>query len=307
MAENSKIQWTHHTFNPWIGCAKVHTGCASCYAEALMADRYHRVEWGKDGTRVRTKTWGDPIRWNKQAEAAGERHRVFCASLADVFEQRAELAPWRADLFRLIDMTSHLDWLLLTKRPENVEAMWHTQVMLCRDEKGRQVYHGQSVPTRQRFRRENVWLGTSISDQATAETFGPRLLRCRDLARVLFYSIEPIVGPVQLDANRLGVGPWHDEPWPAVDWVIVGGESKQGKAEPRVCDLSWVRSIVDQCRVAGVPCFVKQLGSVARCSHDAPDDDRLALRNMRDRHGGDPSEWPADLRVREFPDQREAV
>jgi protein gp37 len=94
------------------------------------ANRYGRVEWGKDGTRSRTKTWGDPIRWNKLAKDAGERQRVFCASLADVFEERVELRPWRADLFRLIDRTPHLDWLLLTKRPENVASMWHTRTFV---------------------------------------------------------------------------------------------------------------------------------------------------------------------------------
>lgn len=121
MSENSKIEWTDHTFNPFLGCTKVSPGCDHCYAENLMDTRLHKVVWGQHGKRVRTSaaTWREPIRWNaRHAEffaAHGRRQRVFCASLADVFDNAVDPA-WRGDLFRLIADTPNLDWLLLTKR-----------------------------------------------------------------------------------------------------------------------------------------------------------------------------------------------
>lgn len=122
MAANSKIEWTDHTFNPWLGCSKISPSCAHCYAEG-WAKRSGLVKWG-DHPRRRTSAanWREPLKWNRAAEAAGERRRVFCASLADVFEDREELKPWRYDLWRLIEATPSLDWLLLTKRPENCLA-----------------------------------------------------------------------------------------------------------------------------------------------------------------------------------------
>jgi protein gp37 len=281
--ENSKIQWTDHTFNPWIGCAKVHAGCTHCYAEELMATRYGRVEWGKDGTRARTKTWGDPIRWDRAAAAAGVRAKVFCASLADVFELRAELAPWRADLFRLIDRTPNLDWLLLTKRPENVASMWHSLTYV--DESGNEW--GESKPTAVRFKRENVWLGTSPCNQETADKAIPSLLESRDLAKVLFLSAEPLIGPVDLSAY---LPSFRDPQRSFVDWVIVGGESGHGA---RPCAKEWVRSLVNQCEAAGVACFVKQLGLQPTIGGIGCD--------LGSKKGDDPAKWPADLRVREFP------
>jgi protein gp37 len=125
MGENSKIEWTDHTFNPWIGCTKVSDGCKHCYAEALMDKRYGRVKWGPQGTRQRTSAdnWRKPLQWNKQAVKEDKHYRVFCSSLADVFEDNPQLTEWRADLFNLIAETPNLDWLLLTKRPENINRM----------------------------------------------------------------------------------------------------------------------------------------------------------------------------------------
>ena len=125
MAENSKIEWTDHTFNPWMGCMKVGPGCDGCYAENLMDHRYGRVRWGAGEPRVRTSTanWRKPVQWNRDASGRdGDRPFVFCASLADVFDN--EVDPlWRADLFALIDATPNLVWLLLTKRIGNVMKM----------------------------------------------------------------------------------------------------------------------------------------------------------------------------------------
>lgn len=351
MAANSKIEWTQHTFNPWIGCTKMHAGCTHCYAEADQDIRRGRAKWGPHGTRSRTSdaNWREPLKWNRAAEKAGERHRVFCASLADVFEDwdgpiiaggkqpvylgkdgRASRGPadrmtmddMRRDLFALIDATPHLDWLLLTKRPENVRRMWAISV----HEVTRSGVHEGFL---EQTYRPNVWLGTSISDQPTAEDWILRLLECRDLAPVLFLSAEPLIGPIDFD----------DLPFPvfaydayedclnksgrvrvsAIDWVIVGGESGP---HARTCDREWIQGIIDQCSEAGVPCFVKQLG--ARCVReharrhaDAGEaylphgyvierpGSRLACHagwfNFADKKGGDWSEWPEDLRVREFP------
>ena len=120
MAENSGIEWTDHTFNPWTGCTKVSPACDHCYAEA-WSKRSGHVEWGPHGERRRTKTWGNPVKWNRKAGHEGKRFRVFCASLADVFDNHRSIQfDWRRDLYQLIDDTPNLDWLLLTKRQEHV-------------------------------------------------------------------------------------------------------------------------------------------------------------------------------------------
>jgi protein gp37 len=270
MAEHTKIQWCDHTFNPWIGCAKVNEGCRFCYAETLMDTRYGRVQWGPNGTRSRTKTWGQPLKWNREAIALGERRKVFCASLADVFEDFPGtvrgpdiLGPWRSDLFKLIDQCQQLDWLLLTKRPENIRRMWEGP------------------------NRRNVWLGTSVANQRNLDEFLPRLLSARGLGPCLFLSIEPQIGRIDLSRFLF--------PCPVVDWVIQGGESKQGHGEPRPFDLSWARLTIQQCREARIPVFVKQLGSNAK-NYLGRD------YQTKDSHGGDWEEWPEDLRVRECPE-----
>lgn len=260
--ENTKIQWCDHTFNPWIGCAKVSEGCQNCYAEFLMADRYHRVVWGEQGTRSRTKTWGDPLKWNRQAAKDGWKHKVFCASLADVFEDRGELMPWREDLFKLIDRCPNLYWLLLTKRPENIRRMWPD---------GRE--------------RENVWLGTSISNQRNADEQIDKLRDARFLAPVLFISLEPQIGFVDLE-------PWL-QPEPLIHWVIVGGESQQG-GQAREFKIEWAVDAKVQCVEADVPVFIKQFGSNPTM-YGKP-------YPLKDSHGGDMAEWPDTLRVRQCPE-----
>lgn len=225
MAENSGIEWTHHTFNPWIGCTNVSPGCDYCYAEALMR-RFGRGDlW--EGHRRRTKTWGDPVRWNRKCGELGIRQRVFCASLADVFDNQA--APsWRIELFGLIRNTPHLDWLLLTKRPQNIAKMLPLD-------------WGEGWP--------NVWLGTTVENQEEADRRIPHLL-CVP-ARVRFLSCEPLLGPVDLE-------PWVmrlDDLASAIDWVITGGESGPNY---RHADPDWFRSLRDQCAAADVPFLFKQ-------------------------------------------------
>ena len=157
MAENTTISWASHTFNPWIGCQKVSDGCSSCYAEALMDTRFGKVQWGPDGERKLTSdaNWRKPLAWNRKAAAAGERPRVFCASLADVFDNKAPEGA-RERLWQLIADTPNLDWLLLTKRPQNIARMlpygW-----------------GDGWP--------NVWLGTSTENQEEYDRRWPILAR----------------------------------------------------------------------------------------------------------------------------------
>jgi protein gp37 len=283
-----------------VGCAKVNEGCQNCYAENLMANRYGRVVWGENGTRSKTKTWNDPIKWDRAAETAGEKRKVFCASLADVFEdfkgpiltgknqplwrdrrgrydeseasgfdpyEMATLDVLRKDMFKVIDRCPNLYFLLLTKRPENILRMWPTDEDDC-------------LRT-----RENVWLGTSIANQKNADEYVDRLLKSRDLSPVLFLSLEPQIGFVDLR-------PWL-EPKPLVDWVIVGGESKQSKVA-RPFHMEWCEDMVDQCREAGVACFVKQMGTnVYRGKR------KIQLSTP---HGEDMAEWPDSIRVRECPE-----
>lgn len=234
MATNSKIEWTDHTFNPWIGCQKVSPGCDHCYAEDLMATRYKRTTWGPHGERIRTSAanWHQPRRWNAQARAFaalhGRRQRVFCASLADVFDNKAP-AGARADLFRLISETPDLDWLLLTKRPENALAM-----------------HG--------IMPRNVWLGTTVEDQPRADHRVQLLIDAAGKLGVqtTFLSCEPLLGPVDLR-------PWLEPsaPYARINWVICGGESGP---HARPMHPGWARSLRDQCAEAGVPFLFKQWG-----------------------------------------------
>ena len=248
MAENTKIEWAHHTFNSWEGCQKVGPGCDNCYAEARNA-RFaggQAVNWGPGAPRRRTSAgnWAMPVKWNRQAQAAGIRFRVFCASLADVFDNEVD-PQWREDLFTLIERTPHLDWLLLTKRIGNV---------------------GNMLPVPFDFDRHypNVWIGATIVNQEEADRDIPKLLAVP--ARVRFLSMEPLLGPVDLahvrariSASRSGITKAicypGGEPW--VNWVIVGGESGP-HARPMHPD--WARSLRDQCQAAGVPLLFKQHG-----------------------------------------------
>lgn len=253
MAENSKISWCDHTFNPWLGCTKVSQGCKHCYAESLMDHRYGRVQWGPEGTRVRTSeaNWHKPLQWNRKAEKEGRRYKVFCASLADVFEDRPELVEWRVELFRMIVHTPALDWLLLTKRPQHVMALMNEM----------------GWPSLM----DNVWLGTSVENQEQADKRIPELLKAP--ARIRFLSCEPLIGPVSFDYDSdvchcgdyiedHGYGSGHSPVamessylFDGIHWVIAGAESGHGA---RPMDLNWVRSLRDQCQGAGVPFFFKQ-------------------------------------------------
>lgn len=236
MAENTKIEWADHTFNPWVGCTKVGSGCDHCYAEG-WAKRSGQVQWGPGAARRRTAeaNWRKPIAWNAEAARQGGRYRVFCASLADVFDNEVP-AEWRADLAELVLNTPNLYWLIVTKRIGNARKM--LMVMFP---------HG--IP-------DNVWLGITVVNQAEADRDIPKLLSTP--AAVRFLSMEPLLGAVDLWDYL--PDPYSGCPRasaPAVDWVIVGGESGPGA---RPMHPQWARDIRDQCYSSRVPFLFKQWG-----------------------------------------------
>jgi protein gp37 len=281
MAENSAIEWTRHTFNPWRGCTKVSAGCAHCYAETLSGRNPKSLGiWGPRGTRViaAESYWRQPLKWNAAAKAAGERHNVFCASLADVFEGPDTMpeACWplvqdaRRRLCGLIEQTRNLNWLLLTKRPQYVDRG-------ISDATGRLCSSWLADC-------KHVWIGTSVEDQDAADKRIPELLKIP--AKVLFLSCEPLLGPVDLNRSlggtlwiggqrgcngkHRGVGtpdcprePHHhhdDRCDRGINWVIVGGESG---SKARAMHPEWAREIRYQCAEAGVPFLFKQHGEYA--------------------------------------------
>jgi protein gp37 len=240
MGKFTEISWTDHTFNPWWGCTRVSPGCVHCYAETFdrrVHGKDNKAHWGvKAGRRFfGDKHWNEPLRWNAAAAKAGVRRRVFCASMADVFEDRPELVEHRIRLFLLIQNTPWLDWQLLTKRPENMVRL------------AREAGWDGDWP-------ENVWAGCTAEDQQRADERIPELLQVP--AAVLFLSCEPLLGPVNLRGNLYRNGMWVNGQR-RVDLVIVGGESGHG-ARPMHPD--WARSLRDQCVAAGVAFHFKQWG-----------------------------------------------
>ncbi len=291
MADRSAIEWTDATFNPWWGCRKVSPACDHCYAEAFanwlkpgLWDTPRRLEFSDDN-------WKKPRRWARRLPVQlGRRPRVFCASMADVFDNEAP-AGARDRLWTLIRETPELDWLLLTKRignaPKMLPADW-----------------GDGYP--------NVWLGATVVTQAEFDRDARKL--CETPARIRFLSIEPMLEcidlrpPADLTYRLLcrfyGSGEFdptgsHPEPErmngyvPRVDWIILGGESGP---HARPFTLGHAKDVVRQCHAAQIAVFVKQLGArpVNREGEPCP--------HIKHRKGADPAEWPAELRVREFPD-----
>ena len=228
MAEVSHISWTDSTFNPWIGCTKVSPACDGCYAEALMDLRYGRAKWGPGEERSRTapSNWKQPRRWNKAAAASGQPHFVFCASLADVFDNEVDWT-WRRDLFDLAAETPALTWLFLTKRIGNVERM----------------------TGKIGFWPVNAALGMTVVNQDEVDRDGDKFDRAKRVVNpaFAFWSVEPMLGPVR-------VGRHH------VDWIITGGETDQGVHKARSQDAQWFRDLRDECAPRLIPYHHKQNG-----------------------------------------------
>jgi protein gp37 len=261
MGKRSAIEWTDHTFNPVWGCVKLSPACDNCYAETFD-HRLGGAHWGPHAPRREfgDKHWNEPLKWNREAEREGRRHRVFCASMADVFDNQ-----WpqhvRPRLWKLIAATPMLDWLLLTKRPQNIARMLPTN-------------WGSGWP--------NVWLGVTAENQEEANRRIPVILSIP--AVVHFVSYEPALGPLDLheavtpvlgDARHVTIR----ETVPLIDWVIAGGESGH-RARPANPD--WFRSVRDQCAAAGAAFFMKQIT------------DEKGRKIPRDR-------WPQHLNVRQYP------
>ena len=194
MGKETAISWTDHTFNPWWGCEKVSPGCAHCYAETF-AKRTGNDVWGAAAPRrfFGDKHWAEPLKWNAEAREAGVRRRVFCASMADWLEDRDDLIPHLARLLDLIRQTPHLDWLLLTKRPENWKERIGKAARHTRENGGDMRLfcewgHGTPPP--------NVWIGTTVEDQRRADERIPALLAIPAIVR--FLSGEPLLEAVNI-------------------------------------------------------------------------------------------------------------
>lgn len=230
--ENSNISWCDNTFNPWYGCTRVSEACRSCYAADLALTKGLLKDWGPGTTRKRTKTdyWKKPLHWNAEAQRSGYRMRVFCASMADVFDGEVT-SEWRADLFELIRQTPNLDWLLLTKRPHLIE------------EQLKEIAVWDSLPWRQ------IWFGSTMEDQRCFDERWPHLRRIPSVVR--FISYEPAIGEVALPENVQG----------ELDWMIAGGETSTRRNESRPSDSAWFRSVRDQCNDLGICFHFKQWGN----------------------------------------------
>ena len=302
MGTKTNIQWADSTWSPWRGCTKVSPGCAHCYAETL-AKRNPEVMggWGRGAPRVLNKNWREPERWQKRTSMDMPRPRVF-PSLCDWLDPEVP-AEWLARFLQLIHDTPSLNWLLLTKRPE----LWAERMRACI------ALTVASIPALEWFNGApppNVFMGVSVEDQARANERIPRLLEIPAVMRWL--SVEPLIGPVDLtrvDGDQCHksklcmvdslTGRQTDMGRPCqdvarVDWVVVGGES--GK-ESRDCHADWIRRVVTQCKRSKVPVFVKQVGS----NPVDQAENALLWKFVVDPKGGDPKEWPSELRVRELP------
>lgn len=323
MIEQSLIQWTHYTGGPFLGCSPVSPGCANCYAWELMlarlfpivrrayklagfADWETRPVWGDKATRVLTKGfWKKALSLDRQAAKSGQRYRMFPSMIdwldtmpAGIIDQEGnKLDPIAvlADFLDLIRRTPNLDWLLLTKRIENwLRLMGDAYAYACfQSSSEMRDLSTWLMDWRDGRPPQNIWLGVTAEDQPHANERVTALLQIP--AALRFVSYEPALAPINFrgleDADRNSFDALTD-PGPRIDWIIVGGESGP-KARP--FNIQWARSVVAQCQSAGVACFVKQLGSNP-ITEPGP-----LTWPTEDPKGGDMSEWPEDLRVRQFP------
>lgn len=333
MGELTKISWCDSTWNPFIGCTRVSPGCFHCYTELTPPFRTVGQKLGDPIRLASEHTWHDPFRWNKKPwvcdihGAFARKEDCLTGYCRDTLHRRRVFAPSLSDwlhpglpvdaLVRFLDtirLCENLEFILCTKRPE----LWHDRLYKVFTNDGTRDAFAQWVYRWLEEQRPpaNVWILASAEDQQRADERIPHLLKIPAVVRGL--SCEPLIGEVDL-CKPDGLLPHGDTAIENLDWVIVGGESGP-KARP--CHVEWIHSIKDQCVSAGVPCFVKQLGSDARRDLSAvipesdiasPDLDAADIAaweyhryncpmHLKHLKGGDPAEWPDDLRVRQFPD-----
>lgn len=230
MGDVTTISWSQATWNPWIGCQKVGPGCDNCYAEARDQRFEGGVHWGPGAERRRTSlaNWRKPYRWNRLAMEAGVRTRVFCASLADVFDNAVD-PQWRRDAATVIRDTPHLDWMLLTKRIGLVNRI------IERDFDG-------DLP-------RNVWMGASVVTQEEADRDIAKLLDVD--ASVRWLSMEPLLERVQVAPAQMR----------GLDMIVVGGESGRSA---RHMSLDWARDLLRQAREGDTAFHFKQMSQADR-------------------------------------------
>jgi protein gp37 len=347
----SNIEWTQETWNPVSGCTRVSAGCDHCYAVGMTHRAAAMGQTEKYGGLTVLNPKGDrhfngTVRCHPEAldiPLRGRKPRIwFVNSMSDLFHKDVPL-DFIASVFAVMGLASWHTFQVLTKRPERMsellmDARFQDAVedasseFSCLADDTAQATGLVNVHKRlttdwraqdhSTLPLENVWLGTSVENQAAANERIPHLLRCP--AAVRFLSCEPLLGLVDLTdvCRKMEVGEHHFDALVAdvppeddgefegrcVDWVIAGGESGPGA---RPCNVEWIRSIVQQCKAASVPVFVKQLGARPHSIPDrmtfrggGPDIQRGPdgfYRTLVSRKGKDPAEWPADLRVREMP------
>lgn len=264
MGIKTGVEWADHTFNPWWGCDKVSPACANCYAETWAKRTGHDL-WGPLAPRrfFGDKHWAEPLKWDRDAAEAGRPALVFCASMADVFEERDDLDPHRERLWELVTRTPNLIWLLLTKRPI-----------------------GFSTLTPAAWRREggwplNVWAGCTVEDQKRADERLPLLVEVP--APVRFISVEPMLSDIQI-RGYLGNTDDEGNPQRGIGWVIGGGESG---SKARGTKPEWVRQLAHDCQVTGAAWFWKQWGEFVPPSEMT--DDAYVEWDARENGAGNPS------------------
>lgn len=295
MSAFTLIQWCLHTWNPWRGCRKVSEECELCYIVDTVPFRTTGQVHGPVRVRAGEDTLKAPYRWNKAAEKAGERHRVFCLSLGDWLDDENVPIEWLAGLLKTVCETPWLDWLLLTKRPQNfndrleavIDHLSSAEMLVACSEDddldGEVIalhdFISDWLHTPRRY-PANVWIGVSQGADQEAALKIP--------ARIHFLSCEPMLRP--LDTTHAA----------KFDWIIFGGESGNMKhpnpaRRPRQCDMDWIRAGLSFCLEHGIKAYVKQMGTNCRWPGVAQS------FKFKHKKGGHPDEWPEDLRVREFP------
>ena len=264
MADRTGIAWTDHTFNPWLGCQAVSPGCIHCYAEKLV-ERYGWTRWGPEGERVSTSEayWRKPLQWDRQAQREGQKHLVFCASLADVFDNQAPEGK-REELFELVKSTPRLIWQLLTKRPQNMAQM---------------------LPDDWEEGYQNVWLGVSAENQEEYDRRWPILAATP--AEIRFISYEPALGELTLAGHEA-----------KPDWLIWGGESGP---DCRPMQPDWARAIEAQCAELEIRVFAKQWGDYRHNPLVVEQQMTVAQAKQKDPHGKGGAMLDGRKPAREFP------